>query len=208
VITGGNIYSLRKPSVEEREIQINEFLIKIALVKKMEVNKNPKTLLMFLNNGLRNIFRKIGYSEIAKSGKFYRISNPEKIDNELKLFSGYKANFMLLENGFYLRVDTSKKIVRNETVLDFINAFYIKNANKEKDEKRMILKSILLGQIVMTNYGKARYAKIIDILFDTVDGYKLIGTDTTLRSYFETKYSLKIGNAKQPLIEAESRSKK
>jgi hypothetical protein len=130
VITGGNIYSLEKPGAEEQQIQIQEYQVRITLVKKVEVNKNPKALLMFLNNGLRNIFRKIGYWEIGKSGRFYRISNPEKIDAELKLFSGFKANFMLLENGYYLRVDTSKKIVRNETVIDFINAFYMKNSNK------------------------------------------------------------------------------
>jgi hypothetical protein len=170
--------------MEEHEIQINEYLVRVKMVKVMEVKKNPKTLLMFLNNGLRNMFRKIGYSEIGKSGRFYKIDNPENIDCELKLFSGYKANFMSLENGIYLRVDSSKKIVRNETVLDFINTVYIKNTSKDKDEKRNILRTLLLGQIIMTNYGKARYAKIVDILFQTVDDYKINNNETTLRSYY------------------------
>ena len=46
------------------------------------------------------------------------------------MFSGYKANFMLLEGGIYLRVDGAKKIVRNQTVLDFINEIY--NLHKSK----------------------------------------------------------------------------
>jgi hypothetical protein len=58
-------------------------------------------------------------------------------------------------------------------VLDFINSIYIKNNSKDRDEKRTILKNVLLGQIIMTNYGKARYARIIDIVFQTVDDYKL-----------------------------------
>lgn len=37
------------------------------------------------------------------------------------MFSGYKANFMQLERGVFLRVDTAKKIVRNQTVLAAIN---------------------------------------------------------------------------------------
>ena len=31
---------------------------------------------MFLNNGLRNLFGKIGYTEIGKSGKFFKVSSP------------------------------------------------------------------------------------------------------------------------------------
>ncbi len=46
------------------------------------------------------------------------------------MFSGFKANFMQLEKGIYLRVDSAKKIVRNQTVLDYINALYSKNKNK------------------------------------------------------------------------------
>lgn len=37
------------------------------------------------------------------------------------MYSGYKANFMELDKGIYLRVDTAKKIVRDQTVLDAIN---------------------------------------------------------------------------------------
>jgi hypothetical protein len=52
----------------------------------------------------------------------------------------------------------------------------------------------------MTNYGKARYVKIVDLIFDTVDDYKLNGSETTLRQFYETKYHKAITNAKQPLI--------
>jgi hypothetical protein len=76
----------------------------------------------------------------------------------------------------------------------------MKNSNKDRDEKRIILKNMLLGQIIMTNYGKSRYVKVIDILFQTVDDYKLNEKDITLRQYYETKYNLKIVYAKQPLL--------
>lgn len=68
---------------------------------------------MFLNNGLRNMFSKIGYTEIGKTGKFFKVNNPHNLDADLKMFSGFKANFMQLEKGVFLRVDTAKKIVRN-----------------------------------------------------------------------------------------------
>lgn len=88
---------------------------------------------MFLNNGLRNMFKKIDYTEIGKTGKFFKVDAPEDLDTDLKMFSGFKANFMSLEKGIFLRVNTAKKIVRNESVLDFINSTYAKYSNKERD---------------------------------------------------------------------------
>lgn len=38
-----------------------------------------------------------------------------------------------------------------------------------------------MGQIVMTNYGKARYVKIIDLVFESVDDFKLNDSSVTLR---------------------------
>ncbi len=52
----------------------------------------------------------------------------------------------------------------------------------------------------MTNYGKTRYLKISDVVFQTVDQLTLNGTDTTLRAFYETKYNKRIENAKQPLV--------
>ena len=63
---------------------------------------------------------KLDYVEIGRTGKYFNAKRSEKIDN-LMMFSGYKANFMELERGIYLRIDTAKKIVRNQSVLQAIN---------------------------------------------------------------------------------------
>jgi hypothetical protein len=75
VISGNNIYSLKPPSEKEREIEVNDYNIKIKQVKVFSASSNSKTLLMFLNNGLRNMFSKIGYTEIGKTGKFFQVKN-------------------------------------------------------------------------------------------------------------------------------------
>lgn len=106
------------------------------------------------------------------------------MDADLKMFPGFKANFVTMEKGIFLRVDSAKKIVRNETVLDYINSVYSKNKNKDRDEKRNILKTELVGQIVMTNYGKSRYLKVSDVIFDTIDDFKLNGSETSLREFY------------------------
>ena len=116
-------------------------------------------LLTFLNNGLKNVMRKLDYMEIGKSGKFFNTKDKATIDN-LIMYSGYKANFVQLEKGYLLRVDPAKKIVRNETVLQFIDAFYQMHKDKDKEERRTLLKNELINKIVMSNYGKSMYHKI------------------------------------------------
>lgn len=85
------------------------------------------------------------------------------------MFSGFKANFMELQKGIYLRVDTTKKIVRNQTVLQFIDDFYRNNTDKSKDQKRELLKQQLINKVIMTNYGRPRYLTISDIQFADID---------------------------------------
>ena len=43
------------------------------------------------------------------------------------MYEGYSANFCKLESGLYLKVDSAFKIVRRETVLQFIDGIYSAN---------------------------------------------------------------------------------
>lgn len=81
-------------------------------VKVYEIDENPKFLLHFLNNGLRNVMEKMKYMEIGKTGKYFNCNQKKEIDS-LNMYDGYKANFVKLNAGYFLRVDSVKKIVRN-----------------------------------------------------------------------------------------------
>lgn len=76
------------------------------------------------------------------------------------MYSGFKANFVLLEKGIFLRVDSAKKIVRNQTVLEYIDEIYKKNESKDREDKRNLVQSLLKNQIIQVNYGNGRYYKI------------------------------------------------
>ena len=81
------------------------------------------------------------------------------------MYNGYKSNFVRLEKGYFLRVDPAKKIVRNQTVLEFMDELYMIHKDKDKAEKRNTLKANLIDKIVMSNYGKTQYYQINDIEF-------------------------------------------
>ena len=202
-----NIYSVHAPVSKEIVIMTTTHEISIKEVKVLSVKENSKMLVGFLNNGLRNLMSRLNYVEIGRSGKYFNSARQEKIDN-LVMFSGYKANFMELERGIYLRVDTARKIVRNQTVLQYINEIYKLHNDKERDEKREILKRELINKTIMTNYGKTRYVRILDIEFSDIDSVVVPDENCTIRDYYSKKYNLKIENSKQPLLHVEGRKKR
>ncbi len=204
VLSGNNIYSTKPAKSQEFEVEGRGHKVSVREVKVLKVKENPKLLLSFLNNGLRSIMRKLNYTEIGRSGKYFNAAEKTTIDN-LMMFSGYRSNFVLLEKGYYLRVDSAKKIVRNQTVLQVIDEVYKFHQDKDKDEKRTILQGELQGKIVMTNYGKTSYHRIEEVVFQDLESIQLEDASMSLREYYLTKYNISIRNPKQPLLRVESK---
>lgn len=165
MISGFTIYSHKEGLKKEENFKCKEFIINVKQVKIYDVATNPKLLLTFLNNGLQNVMEKINYTEIGRSGKYFSCKGEKKQIDNLSMYSGFKANFVHLQSGYFLRVDSVKKIVRNETVLDYIDGLYKMHEGKDREEKRQAIKEDLINKIVMTNYGKMQYYKIKDIQF-------------------------------------------
>lgn len=59
----------------------------------------------------------------------------------------------------------------------------------------------------MSNYGKTRYYRIVDIHYIDISSYKFDNSDTKLVDYYKDKYKISIKNLKQPLLVAESKIK-
>ena len=64
-----------------------------------------------------------------------------------------------------LRVDTARKIVRKDTVMETINNIYKIHKDKSKEEKRSLILQLFLNTTVMANYGKPQFYRIQDIEF-------------------------------------------
>ncbi len=203
ILTGYNIFSSEPPSEIEREYQCEQHKVTVKKVKEFNFAENPKMLLTFLNNGLRNIMDRLNFVEIGRSGKYFNAKDKTPIEN-LTMYNGYKVNFVHLEKGYFLRVDPSKKIVRSDTVLQAIDAVYAQNKDKDKEEKRNLVRQAIINTIVMSNYGKTRYYKIVDIHFKEIQSV-VLEDQRTLIDYYATKYNITIKSLKQPLLVAESK---
>ena len=148
------------------------------------------------------------YIEIGRTGKFFDPKNKKTVDS-LVMFSGYKANFQMLENGLNLRVDVAKKFVRQDTVKRIIDELYARNRDLPKEQKRDMTKNELIGQTVMTNYGKPCYYRIEDVLFEPMEDVILsVGEEEmNIRDYYRKKYNVDF-DGKQPLLLAENKNKR
>jgi predicted DNA-binding antitoxin AbrB/MazE fold protein len=136
VISGFNIYSLKESLAKEKEYAAENHKITIKEVKVFDVAQNPHLLLVFLNNALKRLMLKNRFQELGKTGgRYFDTSRMKPLDN-LRLYDGYKVNFLRLEKQVFLRVDSIKKVVREDTVLDFINAFYRKHNSIDKEKIR------------------------------------------------------------------------
>ncbi len=45
-------------------------------------------------------------------------------------------------------------------MLEYINDLYKKNENRDREDKRNIVKNALVNQIIQVNYGNGRYYRI------------------------------------------------
>ena len=63
----------------------------------------------------------------------------------------------------YLRIETARKMVRKDSVLEFINSMYIRHKHASKDEVRNLVKNSLINKIVLSNYGKANFYLVKDV---------------------------------------------
>lgn len=105
--------------------------------------------------------------EFGRSSKYFNLDKSASIpDTNLRIFHGYLTSFNHYESGFYLKIDVSHKIIRTETVLNYIDDIYNKSQGLSKDDKRKKVRDALVGRTVLAMYGNYRYWRIDDVIFD------------------------------------------
>jgi len=114
------------------------------------------------------------------------------------VWPGFQANLSLLERGVLLNIDVCHKVIRTDTVLDFIHEL----KNKCRGDLQEEVKKCLIGTTVMTSYNKRTY-KIDDVDFsmsleDTFSHDD--GSMISYKDYFKQKYNQTIKEPNQPAL--------
>ncbi|XP_075766864.1 piwi-like protein 2 isoform X2 [Pelodiscus sinensis] len=151
--------------------------------------------------------RKTDGAEISIKLQMTRILEPSSdlcipfynvVFRRLQIWPGYSASIRRTDGGLFLLADVSHKVIRNDSVLDVMNAIYQQSSDNFQDE----CTKHVIGNIVITRYNNHTY------LIDDIDWNKTPkdsftmsdGTEITFLDYYSKNYGITVREADQPLL--------
>lgn len=146
---GNCIYSLKKvqevPKLET-EHEAVKYTISIEWVQLME--PTDKDHMNFLKIFFNSLMRGLRFETIGR--KSFNIAKAHSLDaHKIKVWPGFDARLIMKETGVLLNIDVCFKVVRQDTVLEFINDLRRKCEEKNLDAQEEISLA-LKGTTVVT----------------------------------------------------------
>ncbi|XP_078078916.1 piwi-like protein 4 [Mustelus asterias] len=177
--------------------------IKIALTS--EFPQDSPMCIQFFNITIKKVLKMLSMYQIGQN--FYNPSTPVHIpQHRLILWPGFSASILRYETKILLSVDVSHKVLRSETVLDFMTELYNRTGDKSFID---ICMKELVGFIVLTRYNNKTY-RIDDIDWSvkpTNVFKKADGTEITYVDYYSQQYDASITDLNQPMLVSQLKSK-
>uniref|UniRef100_A0AAQ4PI17 Piwi-like protein 2 n=1 Tax=Gasterosteus aculeatus aculeatus TaxID=481459 RepID=A0AAQ4PI17_GASAC len=180
--------SLRRTDNEKIEIQIQ--MTKI-------LPPNSDLCIPFYNVTLKRVMKLLGLKLVGRNHY-----DPESAivleKHRLQVWPGYSTSIKRTDGGLYLNVDVSHKVLRNDSVLNVMNALYRQSKENFQDE----CTKELVGSIVITRYNNRTYRiDAIDWDNSPKDSFTLMdGTKSTFVEYYSKHYGITIKELDQPLL--------
>lgn len=153
---GNCIYSLKKaaevPKLETEHDGV-KYAISIEWVQLMEAT--DKDHMNFLKIFFNSMMRSLRFETIGR--KSFNSAKAHSLDaHKIKVWPGFDARLIMKETGVLLNIDVCFKVVRQDTVLEYINEIRQKAEQKNLDPQEEI-ESALKGTTVVTRYNQRTY---------------------------------------------------
>ncbi|KAL4660173.1 piwi-like protein 2 [Arapaima gigas] len=179
----------------ERQTDKQEIDIKIQMTKILSPTSD--FCIPFYNVVMRRVMKILGL-KLVGCNHYDPKSAVILAKHRLQVWPGYSACIKRTDGGLFISVDVSHKVIRNDSVLEVINAIYQQNRERFQDE---CLKE-LEGSIVMTRYNNRTYRiDGIDWTKSPKDTFILLdGMQTTFIDYYSKHYGITIKELDQPLL--------
>lgn len=159
---------------------------------------------IFLNVLVRSMLRELGFIQLGSFRNHYNEALQKSMDRQrLLVLPGYFTSVNYYRDGLQLRVDLVHKIIRQDTVLEYIEEML------KLPDGRSRIEEDLKDCVIMTCYGNRNLHKVKSVLFDESPqstfekGTKIM----TYSDYFKERYQITIANKRQPLLEVSRSSK-
>ncbi|KAM7416297.1 hypothetical protein PAMA_018390 [Pampus argenteus] len=171
--------------------------VQITVTLTNELPPTSPVCIQFYNIIFRRILRILNMQQIGRN--YYCPSDPLNIpQHRLTIWPGYTTTILQYESSIMLCTDVSHKVLRSETVLDFMVNLRQQCGNQRFPE---ICTKELIGLIVLTKYNNKTY-RIDDIAWDHTPNntFKRGDTEISFKNYFKTQYGLDITDGNQVLL--------
>ncbi|NXG47601.1 PIWL1 protein, partial [Psilopogon haemacephalus] len=172
--------------------------VKITITLTNELPPSSPTCLQFYNIIFRRILKMLNLQQIGRN--YYNPKDPITIPNHrLIVWPGFASSILQYEENIMLCVDISYKVLRSETVLDFMYSLYYQ---VEEQRFRDACVKELIGLIVLTKYNNKTY-RIDDIDWDGNPQRtfrKADGSEISFVDYYKRQYNQEITDLNQPVL--------
>nr|AAM96947.1 macronuclear development protein 1 [Stylonychia lemnae] len=197
---GNCIYSLKKvqeiPKLETEHDGV-KYTISIDWVQLMEAT--DKDHMNFLKIFFNSLMRGLRFETIGR--KSFNSAKAHSLDaHKIKVWPGFDARLIMKEQGVLLNIDVCFKVVRQDTVLEFINDLRSKCEQKNLDFQEEIMNA-LKGTTVVTKYNQRTYkVERVDFSMSPETTFDKSGTQVSYKDYYKTRYNESVNEPNQPLL--------
>ncbi|XP_072834982.2 piwi-like protein 2 [Pogona vitticeps] len=187
----------------QRKTDGGEVTVKIQMTKILEPNSD--LCIPFYNVVFRRVMRILDMKLVGRNF-FDPTSTTVMQQYRLQIWPGYATSIRRTDGGLFLLADVVHKIIRNDSVLDFMHAIYQQSRENFQDA---CMKQ-LVGNIVITRYNNNTY-RIDDIDWNKTpkDSFTMSdGNKITFLEYYSKNYGITIREVDQPLLIHRPRERK
>ncbi|XP_006990580.1 piwi-like protein 4 isoform X1 [Peromyscus maniculatus bairdii] len=172
--------------------------VTMTLTLTSQLSARSPVCIQFLNVIFRKIFKKLRMYQIGRN--FYKPSEPVEIPQyKLSLWPGFAISVSQFESRLLFNADVSYKVLRNETVLEFMTDLCFRTGTSHFTET---CQKELVGLIVLTRYNNKTY-RIDDIDWSvkpTHAFHKRDGSEITYVDYYKQQYNITLSDLNQPVL--------
>ncbi|XP_034262027.1 piwi-like protein 1 [Pantherophis guttatus] len=173
-------------------------VVKITITLTNELPSTSPTCLQFYNIIFRRLLKIMNLQQIGRN--YYNPSDPISIPkHRLMIWPGFTTSILQYETSIMLCTDVSHKVLRSETVLDFMYTLYDQVGEQRFRE---ICTKELIGVIVLTRYNNKTY-RVDDIDWESSPKNsfkKADGTEISFVDYYKMQYTQEITDLNQPVL--------
>ncbi|XP_019476543.1 piwi-like protein 1 isoform X2 [Meleagris gallopavo] len=180
--------------------------VRITITLTNELPPTSPTCLQFYNIIFRRLLKMMNLQQIGRN--YYNPKDPVNIPNHrLMVWPGFTSSILQYEESIMLCADVSHKILRSETVLDFMYSLY-----EQVEERRFrdACAKELIGVIVLTKYNNRTY-RVDDIDWDAnpqCTFRRADGSEISYIDYYKRQYNQEISDLNQPVLISQCRRKR